>query len=429
MAEHLNWENNTVWPDFYALLEADFNADSELLRRAISAAYAKASALCDHRDLNTRFANQTLIERVLPQCRRILLDSTLRRAYDQQWQLHREGNEMAQSYQAFLAEVKHRTDVDWPNKGSNAEETDFLPNVRSQEFEMVPEGTTKPGAASRATNIIVPLVVPATRVSVEKGDKMKDRHTEIKGGITFDQLQTRPKRQAKAGGRGVVVGALLSVAAIAGLGAAWAGGLLSGTDKNRSTPPSQTTPQIVHRPAAPAAASSSSTNAETQIENAPPVQAGKPGTPPGKAQMPLSSLAANSDFEGGKLGAWKASNTHAYSEMPPGMPDPRSGDYVMTMWSPQPYAVTVEQTVRDLKPGFYTFTAWIRRSGGQSVATMAVSDHGDKRREIPIPATLSWTPISIRNIKVTSGQCKLEFSTAGGALKWIQVDAVEFSPN
>ena len=446
MAGNLDWEDKNAWPDFYALLQVDPNADSDTLRRAINATYARASALCDHRDLNTRFANQILTERVLPQCRRILLDSTLRRAYDDQWQLHCVSEEAAQSYHAFLADLECRSAVDWPVGGGsfNAEATDFLPNVRSQAIEMVPERRNKKekpqpvelleGEVIEAKSM-VPLVVPTTRASIEKGEKMKGRYTEIKGGVTFDQLQPRRKRQTiTSSGRSLAVGALLGAVVVGGLGAAWAGGLLGGQDKNQNAPPpvAQRAPQAAAPKVAPRAAAPATIakiEKDEQSENKPPAQAGQPGTPPGKALLPLNTLVQNSDFEGGQLGAWKASNTHAYSEMPPGMPNPRSGDYVMTMWDSQPYAVSIEQIVRDLKPGTYSLSAWVRRSGGQSVATMSVSDHGDQRRETTIPATLNWTQIFIRDIKISSGQCKIEFSTAGGGLKWVQVDAVEFHAN
>lgn len=438
MAGHLNWESADAWPDFYALLEVDPDADSEMLGRTINAAYAKSSALCDHRDLDTRFANQVLTERVLPQCRRILLDSTLRRAYDRQWKLHRDGEENAKSYHRFLDELEKGTSVDWPRGRIDIAETEFLPNVRSQAIEVAPEAEAKTvrhteqaripevlEAEVIEANIIVPLVVPGTRASMEKSEKMKGHRTEIKGGVTFDRLQKRAQPQSSATGRGLALGVILGAVVVGGLGAAWAGGWLGGKNDAETAAPIIARPHKAAAPAiiAPTAAPAAS---EPEFNNVPPPQAGKPGTAPGKATIPLNSLIVNSDFEGGKMGAWKASNSHAYSEMPPGMPDPRSGDYVMTMWDSQPYAVTLEQTARDLRPGTYMLSAWIRRSGGQSVATMSVSDHGDQRREVTLPATLKWTQIFIRNIKVSSGQCKIEFSTAGGGYKWTQVDAVEF---
>ena len=443
MAGHLNWEDQEAWPDFYALLEVDPAADSETLRRTINAAYTKSSALCDHRNLDTRFTNQVLTERVLPQCRRILLDSTLRRAYDRQWQLHRDGEENAKTYHRFLDELEKSRSVEWPRGRIAATDTEFLPNVRSQAIEIAPEAEAKNTETVRHSkktrtpevleaevleaevikaNIIVPLVVPTTRANMEKSEKMKGRHSEIKGGVTFDQLQKRSTTQGSAGGRGLALGMILGAAAVGGLGAAWAGGWLGGKDDVENSARLITTRP--HQSSAPAAVAP--TASEPAFNNVPPPEAGKPGSAPGKATIPLNSLIANSDFEGGKLGAWKASNSHAYAEMPPGMPDPRSGDYVLTMWASQPYAVTIEQTARDLPPGTYTLSAWIRRSGGQSVATMSVSDHGDQRREVTLPATLKWTQIFIRNLKVSSGQCKIEFSTAGGGYKWTQVDAVEF---
>ena len=96
-------ELNSQWLDFYALLGVEPDADKDTLRRKIGETYAQASANCDHRDLTRRHYFQTLVERVLPQARRVLLDPTLRAAYDAQNALHRAGDENALDYVSFMA--------------------------------------------------------------------------------------------------------------------------------------------------------------------------------------------------------------------------------------------------------------------------------------------------------------------------------------
>ena len=96
----------TRWPDFYELLETAPEADPQTLRRQINLLYDRAQQNTDHRELKRRFYYQLLLQKVLPQCRRILLDSEARKAYDTQWQLHALGASDAISYQTFIKRMR-----------------------------------------------------------------------------------------------------------------------------------------------------------------------------------------------------------------------------------------------------------------------------------------------------------------------------------
>ena len=91
------------WPDFYALMEVEPEAEREEIKRAINRLYTQATLNHDHRNLSKRLYFQTMHETVLPQARRILLDDDARRAYDEQWNLHRHNSEDALPYERFLA--------------------------------------------------------------------------------------------------------------------------------------------------------------------------------------------------------------------------------------------------------------------------------------------------------------------------------------
>ena len=90
------------WPDFYAVLETAPTVDEASLRRLINDLYQRANGNSDHRELRKRFYFQVLTQKVLPQCRRILLDSEVRAAYDAQWQLHKNGAAEAIAYGEFI---------------------------------------------------------------------------------------------------------------------------------------------------------------------------------------------------------------------------------------------------------------------------------------------------------------------------------------
>ena len=99
------------WIDYYALLELPTNADEDTIRRRIGKAYAEASANSEHRNATRREYYRSLVERVLPQCRRVLLDSEWRSRYDHQHLLHREKDGAAQSYVEFIGSMRRESNA------------------------------------------------------------------------------------------------------------------------------------------------------------------------------------------------------------------------------------------------------------------------------------------------------------------------------
>ena len=94
------------WIDYYALLDVPINAEEDAIRRRIGKVYADAAANGEHRDSAKRHYYQALLERVLPQCRRVLLDSEWRARYDHQHLLHRENDGAAQDYVEFISSMR-----------------------------------------------------------------------------------------------------------------------------------------------------------------------------------------------------------------------------------------------------------------------------------------------------------------------------------
>ena len=94
------------WIDYYALLDIAPDADEDAIRRRIGRVYSDAAANSDHRDLARRDYYRALVESVLPQCRRVMLDADWRARYDEQHRLHRENNGAAQNYVEFIASLR-----------------------------------------------------------------------------------------------------------------------------------------------------------------------------------------------------------------------------------------------------------------------------------------------------------------------------------
>jgi hypothetical protein len=84
------------------LLGVPPDADDDLLRLRIRESYIEATANSDHRNMERRIHYQSMVERILPQCRRILLNPEGRAAYDHQTALHRQGLPGAMSYASFV---------------------------------------------------------------------------------------------------------------------------------------------------------------------------------------------------------------------------------------------------------------------------------------------------------------------------------------
>lgn len=116
------------WLDFYALLGVNPQAEGAVVRKRIGEAYSEATANIDHRDLNRRHYFQTMVEQVLPQCRRVLLDPTLRSRYDEENARHAAGDASALDYVSFMASLQ----------GASADSARQA-MARSSEFDLLPE--------------------------------------------------------------------------------------------------------------------------------------------------------------------------------------------------------------------------------------------------------------------------------------------------
>ena len=152
------------WPDFYALLETTPEADSKTLRRQLNLLYDRANQNSDHRELKKRFYFQLLNQKVLPQCRRILLDDDARHAYDTQWQLHFLGASDALSYPKFIARLRqtHERVVSGLSE-VDEEELELLPSIVPSENMMAAEIPTQITPEQREIRAAVtPIVIQSS---------------------------------------------------------------------------------------------------------------------------------------------------------------------------------------------------------------------------------------------------------------------------
>ncbi len=366
------------WPNFYAILNASTDVGNDELRRIISDCYQQASSKMDHRDLSVRFYNQVLTQKVLPTCRRILLNPDLRALYDEQLRLHREGATGAVSYRTFVVEVTHTKSTCL----LDANELSILPSVDGTVSHAPLQALSVPGVAQQS-------IAPTAEIS----------DISLEPSVPAFAPAVLPQNSKKS----------LPLAAIAGIGVLLLGA--GGWFLTRSAP-ATSDPQPSN------AVKAATTTSEKK-------------TPP---LMKLNTVAGNSDFEGQQANPWVIRGTpggafldNAYNK------DAKSGNRVLNFWTKevpagQPSKTSrVAQKMTNLENGVYTLKAWMRRSGKQKDFYMFASDYGSPMRKLNIDLSNSsgWNQITLSNINVTNGQCVIGFY-CDNVSEWVNVDAVEF---
>ena len=89
-----------------------------------------------------------------------------------------------------------------------------------------------------------------------------------------------------------------------------------------------------------------------------------------------------------------------------------------------PCKCTIKQILEYILFGTYTLTAHVRSSGGQKSALMRVIQ-GGVERSIVIPASSTWTTITLDNIALNSDELTIAFtSDTDGPNQWVAVDSV-----
>ena len=148
-----------------------------------------------------------------------------------------------------------------------------------------------------------------------------------------------------------------------------------------------------------------------------------------------SNLVANAGFEAdnapvGSPTGWQTTtgpNTDTNADYTETYPGAHTGLYHGTHYRPDAYEVTTYQAVNNLPAGTYTLSAWMKSSGGQSIAQLQAKNFGGNTLTADVPATPDgqWVRVSIPNIQVSNGQCEIGFHSQAGSGQWLYFDDVE----
>ena len=106
-----------------------------------------------------------------------------------------------------------------------------------------------------------------------------------------------------------------------------------------------------------------------------------------------------------------------------------SGNWRLSNWSPNPYIVETSQTLTGLAKGWYTLRAWVKSSGGQNAAYIALKNCGapEARTELPVAPPTQWIQIVV-SAHVTGGQCTISLYSDANAGNWTNFDDIELVP-
>ncbi len=102
----------------------------------------------------------------------------------------------------------------------------------------------------------------------------------------------------------------------------------------------------------------------------------------------------------------------------------------LSHWKATAYQAENYQTVTGLPTGYYTLRAWVKSGSGQAgKSNMSVKGYGGGDRYETIPDSDNWTPVTISNIYINNGQCRIGFWSNANAGNWLTVDDVELTRN
>ncbi|MFV0137577.1 arabinogalactan endo-beta-1,4-galactanase [Streptomyces sp. HMX87] len=103
------------------------------------------------------------------------------------------------------------------------------------------------------------------------------------------------------------------------------------------------------------------------------------------------------------------------------------GKHRLSHWSPSAYRVETYQYLSGLANGAYRLTAWVRSSGGQNAAHLALKNCGGAERRTDLPVSASgWIRIVVP-VNVTAGQCTISVNSDANPGNWINVDDLTFT--
>ncbi|WP_225827470.1 glycosyl hydrolase 53 family protein [Streptomyces naphthomycinicus] len=149
---------------------------------------------------------------------------------------------------------------------------------------------------------------------------------------------------------------------------------------------------------------------------------------PAQSAQAASTL-ANGGFESGGSGAAAPAGWSEYGDTAASYTESggHGGSHRLSHYSASAYKVETYQSLSGLTNGNYTLTAWVRSSGGQNAAYLALRNCGGPEQRTGLPVSSSgWIRI-VTPVKVTGNRCTVGIDSDANAGNWINVDDLTFT--
>ncbi|NTU65720.1 MAG: arabinogalactan endo-1,4-beta-galactosidase, partial [Chloroflexi bacterium] len=106
-----------------------------------------------------------------------------------------------------------------------------------------------------------------------------------------------------------------------------------------------------------------------------------------------------------------------------------TGNWRLSNWSADSYVVETSQTLTGLPRGWYTLRVWVKSSGGQNEAYIALKNCGiaDARTYLPVAPPSDWVQIVVSTY-VAKNRCTISLYSDANAGNWANFDDIEFAP-
>ncbi|OEJ23790.1 arabinogalactan endo-1,4-beta-galactosidase [Streptomyces agglomeratus] len=148
---------------------------------------------------------------------------------------------------------------------------------------------------------------------------------------------------------------------------------------------------------------------------------------PGQQAHAASTL-TNPGFESGTSG-WSTYSATGQESAAYAEAGGHGGSSRLAHWSSTAYKAETYQYLSGLTNGNYRLSAWVRSSGGQNSAYLALRNCGSPEQRTDLPPTPNgqWIRL-VTSVRVTGGQCTVSINSDAKAGNWLNVDDLTFTP-
>lgn len=134
----------------------------------------------------------------------------------------------------------------------------------------------------------------------------------------------------------------------------------------------------------------------------------------------------NAGFETGSTAGWHESGDASASFVESG--GQNGTGFRLSHWADTAYTVSTAQRLTGLRNGWYTLRVWVRTSGGQESAYVALRGCGGRPERTPLPRTgdADWVQIAV-STKVTRHACTVVLHSDAHPAEWASFDELTFT--